>query len=139
LTPDPDQRWPESLFQTPTPLLFQNFGIRVQQFFKFENPTPVQTPATIINPALISSIQPNSGSVATSGAITATYYTDDPCRRNMVEGLRCCCLRTRLASAATILFVAVQMLPAPCYKQHAIHHGPRQIPQVWRKKFCKQL
>ena len=51
------QRWPESLFQTPTPLLFQNFGILVRiwvlQFFKFENPTPVQTPATIINPTLI--------------------------------------------------------------------------------------
>jgi len=46
-------RWPEALFQTPTPLLFQNFGIRVRQFFKFENPTPVQTPATIINPTLI--------------------------------------------------------------------------------------
>jgi len=43
------QRWPESLFHSPTPLLFQNFGIRVRQFFKFENPTPVQTPATIIN------------------------------------------------------------------------------------------
>jgi len=49
------QRWPESLFQTPTLLLFQNFGIRVpiMQFFKFENPTTVQTPATIINPTLI--------------------------------------------------------------------------------------
>jgi len=40
---------PESLFQTPTPLLFQNFSIRirVRKYFKFENPTPVQTPATI--------------------------------------------------------------------------------------------
>jgi len=47
------QRWPESLFQTSTPLLFQNFLIGVRQFFKFENPTPVQTPATTIN-----SIQP---------------------------------------------------------------------------------
>ena len=28
-------------------LLFQNFSIRVQIFFEFENPTPVQTPATI--------------------------------------------------------------------------------------------
>ena len=45
------QRWPESLFQTP--LLFRNFGIQVRQFFKFENPTPVQTPVTIINPTLI--------------------------------------------------------------------------------------
>jgi len=48
-----DQRWPESLFQNPTPLLFQNFGIRVRLFFKFENLTPVQTPATIINPTII--------------------------------------------------------------------------------------
>jgi len=46
------QRWPESLFQTPTPLLFQNFWIRIRQFFKFENPTPVQTPARIINPTV---------------------------------------------------------------------------------------
>ena len=45
------QRWPESLFQTP--LLFQNFWIRVRQFFKFENPTLVQTPATIIDPTVI--------------------------------------------------------------------------------------
>jgi len=34
-----------------TPILFQNFWIRIrvraQKFFKFENPTPVQTPATI--------------------------------------------------------------------------------------------
>ena len=47
------QRWPESLFQTPTLLLFQNFWIRVQLFLKFENPTPVQTPATIIEPTVI--------------------------------------------------------------------------------------
>ena len=47
------QRWPESLFQTPTPLLFQNILIRVQLFFKFENPIPVQTPATIIVPTVI--------------------------------------------------------------------------------------
>ena len=49
------QRWPESLFLTPTPLLFQNFSIRVhiRQFFKFENPTPVQTPSTIIDPTVI--------------------------------------------------------------------------------------
>jgi len=47
------QRCPESLFQTPTPLLFQNFWIRVRQFFKFENPTPVQTPATMIDPTEI--------------------------------------------------------------------------------------
>jgi len=45
--------WPESLFQTPTPLLFQNFWIRVRLFFKYENPTPVQTPATIIDPTVI--------------------------------------------------------------------------------------
>ena len=44
-----DQKWPESHFQTPTPLLFQNLWIRirVQKFSKFENPTPVETPATI--------------------------------------------------------------------------------------------
>ena len=51
------QRWPQSLFQTPTPLLFQNFWIwfliRVRKFLKFENPTLVQTPVTIINPTLI--------------------------------------------------------------------------------------
>jgi len=44
-------------YNSPTALLFQNFGIRVQirfwQFFKFEIPTPVQTPATIINSTLI--------------------------------------------------------------------------------------
>jgi len=34
-------------------LRLQNFSIRIRQFFKFENPTPVQTPATIINPTLI--------------------------------------------------------------------------------------
>ena len=49
----PYQRRPESLFQTRTPLLFQNFWIRVRQFFKFDNPTPVQTPATIIDPTVI--------------------------------------------------------------------------------------
>ena len=51
------QRLAESLIQTPTPLLLQNFliraRIRVLQFFKFENPTRVQTPAAIINPTLI--------------------------------------------------------------------------------------
>ena len=50
-------RWPESLFPTLTPLLFQNFWIRarlgVRHFFEFENPTPVQTPATIIEPTEI--------------------------------------------------------------------------------------
>ena len=48
------QRWHESLFQTPTPLLLQNFVItvRIRQVFKFENPTPAQTPATTINPIL---------------------------------------------------------------------------------------
>ena len=46
------QRWPESLFLTPTPLRFQNFLIRARQIFKFENPTPVQTPATIIDPTV---------------------------------------------------------------------------------------
>jgi len=29
------------------------FWIRVRQFFRFENPTPVQTPATIIDPTVI--------------------------------------------------------------------------------------
>jgi len=47
------QRWPKSLFQTPTPLLFQNFWIRTGKFFKFENPTPVQTPNTIIDQTVI--------------------------------------------------------------------------------------
>ena len=45
-----NQRWPESLF--PTPLLFQKFWIRFWQF-TFENPTPVQTPAIIIDPTVI--------------------------------------------------------------------------------------
>ena len=44
-------------FQTPTPLLFQNFWIwlriRFWMFFTFEKPTSVQTPATIINSTLI--------------------------------------------------------------------------------------
>jgi len=52
-----NQRRPEWLRLTPTPLLFQKFSIwiqvRVRQFFKFENPTPVKTPATIINPTEI--------------------------------------------------------------------------------------
>ena len=45
----------ESLIQTPIPLLFQYFWIRnrVRQFFNFENPTPVQTPATNIDPTEI--------------------------------------------------------------------------------------
>jgi len=43
------QRWPESFFQTLTPFLFQNFWIpiRVRKFFKFDDPTPVQNPASI--------------------------------------------------------------------------------------------
>jgi len=47
--PSSCQRWPESLFQTSTPLLFQNVWNRigVQNFFQIENATPVQTPATI--------------------------------------------------------------------------------------------
>jgi len=32
---------------------FTNFWLRVRQFFKFENPTPVQTLATIIDPTVI--------------------------------------------------------------------------------------
>jgi len=47
------QRWLESLFQTPTPFLFQNFWIKVRQSFKSENPTAAQTPATIIDPTII--------------------------------------------------------------------------------------
>jgi len=44
-----------TFFQTPTPLLFENFWIRIRirLFFKFENPTPVQTPVTIIDPTVI--------------------------------------------------------------------------------------
>jgi len=43
------QRWPESYFKTPTRFLFQSFWIRIRarNFFKFENPTSIQTPATI--------------------------------------------------------------------------------------------
>ena len=48
-----EQRWPESLFQTLTPLLFQNFSIRVREVSKFENPTLVQTPAKVIDPTEI--------------------------------------------------------------------------------------
>jgi len=54
MLPGASQRWPESLFQTPTPFLFQNFWILVQEFFNFENPALVQTPATIIDPIVIS-------------------------------------------------------------------------------------
>ena len=43
----------ESLLQTLIPLLFQNFWIWVRKFFKYENPTLVQTPATIIDPIVI--------------------------------------------------------------------------------------
>ena len=44
-----NQRWSESNFQTPTPLLFQILWIQIRSriFFKFDNLTPVQTPATI--------------------------------------------------------------------------------------------
>jgi len=48
-----EQRRPESIFKTQTPLLFQNFWIRVRQVFKFKNPTPVQTQATIIDQTAI--------------------------------------------------------------------------------------
>jgi len=52
-----NDRWPESHFQTRTPLMFQNFWIPdripVRQIFKFENPTPIYTPATIIDLTLI--------------------------------------------------------------------------------------
>jgi len=45
------------IFQTPTPLLFQNVWIRVRirvrLFFKFVSPTPVQTPATMIDQTVI--------------------------------------------------------------------------------------
>jgi len=39
------QSWPESLFQTPTPLLFQKFlnPDPGPENFQIENPTPVQT------------------------------------------------------------------------------------------------
>ena len=51
------QRLPESLFQTPTSILIQRFWIwvriRVQLFFEFENLTPVQIPATIIELTVI--------------------------------------------------------------------------------------
>jgi len=53
LTQSSCQRLPGPIFQTPTPLLFQNFWTRiwvqVQQFFKFGNRTPVQTLVTTIN------------------------------------------------------------------------------------------
>jgi len=47
-TPE-NQRWPESHFQTPTPLLFQNFKIRtwVRKHFNLENLTSVHTPVAI--------------------------------------------------------------------------------------------
>jgi len=35
------------IFQTPTSVMFQNFcQIRLRRFFKFENPTPIETPKT---------------------------------------------------------------------------------------------
>jgi len=39
----PYQRWPESLFQKPNPLLSQNFWIGFWQFFKFGIPTPIDS------------------------------------------------------------------------------------------------
>jgi len=42
---DKKQRWLESHY--PSPLMFQKLWIRVRNFSKFENPTPVQTPVTI--------------------------------------------------------------------------------------------
>ena len=42
--PTRQQRWPESHFQAPTPLLFQSFLIPTRVLL---NPTPVQSPATI--------------------------------------------------------------------------------------------
>jgi len=63
----------ESLFHTLTPLLFQNFWIRIRKFFKFENPTPDQTPAAIdtteINPESCRSRLRQSGSMVTSGIL----------------------------------------------------------------------
>jgi len=49
--PTPDQRLLESHFQAQTPLLFPKFWIRIRvrvgNFFKFENPSLVQTPVII--------------------------------------------------------------------------------------------
>jgi len=37
----------------PVPKFLNPVRIRVRLFFKFENPTPVQTPVTIIDPTVI--------------------------------------------------------------------------------------
>jgi len=47
-----NQRWLESLFQTPTPLLFNDFLIRVRKFFNLRIRV-FQTPATTIDPTVI--------------------------------------------------------------------------------------
>jgi len=62
--PDSDQLWSLSETQVawvtfwdsdsaPVPKFLNRVRIRVRQFFKFENLTPVQTPATIIDPTEI--------------------------------------------------------------------------------------
>jgi len=43
-----DRRWPQSYFQTSTPLLFQNVWIRIRNFFELVNPAPATTDATEI-------------------------------------------------------------------------------------------
>jgi len=45
--PSTNQGWPESHRQTPTRSCSQIFGSGSKKFFKFENPTPLETPATI--------------------------------------------------------------------------------------------
>jgi len=51
------QSWPESRFQTPTPVLFQNFRIQLRRLFKFENATHVRTPKPSLRTKLTSCLK----------------------------------------------------------------------------------
>ena len=50
---DMDQRWPVSLFPDSDSSPVPKFLNPAPKIFKFDNPTPVQTPATIIDPTII--------------------------------------------------------------------------------------
>ena len=53
-SPDPVQSKSSAhLCSAPVPKFWIRLRIRVRKFFKYENPTPVQTPATIIDPTEI--------------------------------------------------------------------------------------
>jgi len=88
----------ESLFQTPTPLLFQNFWIqiRVRQFFKIENPTPVQISDPIENYHWFYFINDHADScycrswkmTPDPGPVFKKFFTPDPGPKKDAESCR---------------------------------------------------